>query len=216
MPTATALLRLFALGALAISYVVLAHYTLITPGQEKLGALVAITPLLLAAASLAWNTAYRYPVLVLLFAMLIGSANWQAIIGLHFSWLYWIEHAGTQLLLCLMFARSLRQGHEPLCTYLARIVHGSLTPALSRYTRQVTIAWALFFAVMALASTLIFLAAPVQHWSIFANFFTAPLTCGMFIAEYAIRRTKNLGTEQVSILAAVKAFWTAPKVAEKP
>jgi len=211
MSAATALLRSCAVGALAIGYVVLSHYTLTTPGHETLGTLIAVTPIFLAIVSLAWNTRYRFPVLALMLAMVAILINWQSAIGLHYSRLYWIEHAGTQLLLCLMFSRTLRQGREPLCTHFARVVHGSVTPALAHYTRQVTVAWAIFFAIMAALSTLIFFSTTVRMWSIFANFFTAPLTCSMFIAEYAVRRTRDLDTEQVSILAAVKAFWKTPE-----
>ena len=64
--------------------------------------------------------------------------------------------------------------------------------------------------MMATTSTVIFFAAPLSTWSIFANFFTAPLTCLMFIGEYAVRRQMRLDMEHVHILAAVKAAWNAP------
>ncbi|MES2830988.1 MAG: hypothetical protein V4695_03240 [Pseudomonadota bacterium] len=211
MFAATALLRFGAVGALAIGYIFLSHYTLTTAGNETLGTLVAIAPIFLAAVSLAWNSRYRFPVLAFMLSVATVVTNWQEAIGLHYSTLYWVEHAGTQLLLCLMFGRTLQPGREPLCTVFARMVHGTMTPALARYTRQITLAWTMFFAVMAALSTGIFFAMPIRTWSIFANFFTAPLTCCMFIAEYAIRRTRNLDTEQVSIFAAVRAFWKMPE-----
>ncbi len=211
MSAAVVLLRSCAVGALAICYVILSHYTLITPGHETLGTIVALTPIVLAIASFSWNTGYRFVVLLLIASIVWILIEWQHTAGLHYRHLYWIEHAGTQLLLCAMFGRTLFSGREPLCTHFARVVHGSVTPALERYTRQVTVAWTIFFALMASMSTLLFFATTIRVWSIFANFFTALLTCSMFIAEYAVRRTRDLGTEHVPIMAAVKVFWNTPE-----
>ena len=132
MFAAVALLRSCAVGALAISYVVLSHFTLTTPGYEELGILVAMTPIVLATVSLAWNTAYRFVVLALTAGTVWVLIDWHHTAGLNFRRLYWIEHAGTQLLLCMMFGRTLMVGREPLCTHFARIVHGPVTPALER------------------------------------------------------------------------------------
>jgi hypothetical protein len=90
------------------------------------------------------------------------------------------------------------------------MIHGPLTPSIERYTRQVTAAWVVFFGMMAATSSLVFFAAPLSTWSVFANFFTAPLTCLMFIAEYAARRHLHPDMEHVHILAAVKAFRNQP------
>lgn len=196
--------------ALAIGYALLAHHTNATPGNERLGAFVALAPILLAAGSMAWRSRYRTAMLGLFAIGCIALfAAWGAIEH-HYSSIYWIEHAGMQFLLCLAFARTMAHGREPMCTYFARIVHGSLTPSLLHYTRQVTMAWVVFFGMMAATSTVIFFAAPLATWSVFANFFTAPLICLMFIAEYAVRRHTDLDMEHVHILAAVKAFWNAP------
>lgn len=202
--------RSCAVIALAVGYALLAHHTNATPGNERLGAFVALAPILLAAISLAWRSRHRIFVLGLL---AVGSialfATWGTIEH-HYSSIYWIEHAGMQSLLCLAFARTMAEGREPMCTYFARLVHGPLTPAVLRYTRQVTMAWSVFFGMVAAISTIIFFAAPLTTWSLFANFFTAPLICLMFIAEYAVRRHTDLDMEHVHILAAVKAFWNAP------
>lgn len=202
--------RWCAVIALAIGYTLLAHYTNTTPGNETLGSFLALSPIFLAALSMAWRSPHRTLMLALL-AIGCGAlcAAWGTIEH-HYSRIYWIEHAGTQFILCLAFARTLGQGREPMCSYFAAIIHGPLTPLLKRYTRHVTIAWVAFFGMMAASSSLIFFAAPIGTWSIFAYFFTAPLTCLMFIAEYAVRRHVHLDMEHVHILAAVKAFWNAP------
>jgi uncharacterized membrane protein len=198
--------------ALAVGYTLLAHYTNTNanPRTETLGTLLALAPIVLAALSLAWHAPYRKTMLALFCAGCAALiATWGSLEH-HYSRIYWIEHAGTQLMLCMVFGRTLAPGREPMCTYFAKVVHGSLTPAIERYTRQVTRAWLLFFAAMAAGSTLIYLTAPLAAWSVFANFFTAPLTALMFVAEYAVRRRLHPDMEHAHILAAVKAFWNVP------
>ncbi|MEO6352087.1 MAG: hypothetical protein ABI575_00255 [Oxalobacteraceae bacterium] len=212
MPQLVVMARWGAVITLAVSYTLLAHHTNTTPGNETLGAFLALGPILLAAFSIAWRSQHRTFLLALLAAGCIALFAAWGTIEHHYSRIYWIEHAGTQCILCLAFARTLGRGREPMCSYFAGIVHGPLTPMLKRYTRHVTIAWVAFFGMMAATSTVIFFAAPLSTWSTFAYFFTAPLTGLMFIGEYAVRRYVHLDMEHVHILAAVKAFWNAPAI----
>jgi len=110
----------------------------------------------------------------------------------------------------MTFARTLMAGRQPLCTRFAEAMHAPLTPQHQIYTRQVTLAWSLFFAAMTLASTLLFFLAPLATWSVFANFLTLPLVALMFIAEYAVRRYMLPETRNMNILDAVRAFRNAP------
>ncbi len=210
MPPVVVAAKRCAIVALAIGYILLAHFTNATPGNENLGAFIALAPILLAFFSMAWRSPHRRVGLPLVVLGCIGLWAAWGVIAPHYSRLYWLEHAGTQTVLCLVFARTLGRAREPMCTTFARMVHGVLTPVMLRYTRQVTIAWVGFFAAMALTSTTLFVVAPLETWSIFANFFTAPLICSMFIAEYAVRRMLHPTMDHAPILAAVKAFWTAP------
>jgi uncharacterized membrane protein len=191
-----------------------AHYTNTRAhgggGIETLGTLVALAPILAGALSLAWHSRLRAPMLAALaIACVAMAAQWQ-VLTQHYSRIYWLEHASTQTLLALMFARTLRAGREPLCTHFARLIHGALPPAIERYTRQVTVAWVIFFATMAAASTGLYLAAPLEAWSIFANFLTAPLIASMFLFEYLARRFLHPDFKHAHILDAAKAFWNAP------
>ncbi len=196
--------------ALATAYALLAHYTNTRPHLGLLGALVALAPILLAGLSLAWYSAHR-ALMLALFAIacivLLLSRQW---IARHFGMLYWIEHAGTQLVLCLAFGRTLYAGREPMCTRFARIVHGRMAPPLAHYTRQVTKAWAGFFGAMAAGSTILFYTASPADWSLFAYFFTAPLIMLMFAVEYAVRKQVFPDMKHASILEGVKAFWKTP------
>jgi len=88
-------------------------------------------------------------------------------------------------------------------------VHAPLTPQHEIYARQVTVAWTLFFAVMALVSSLLFFLARWLHGPVFANFLTLPLVALMFVAEYWVRRWVLPDVRHTHILDAVRAFRSA-------
>lgn len=88
---------------------------------------------------------------------------------------------------CYLFARSLAPGQMPLVTRFAAIVRGFLHPDVARYTRRVTQAWALFFALLALESLLLALFAPPRLWSLFTNFINYLLVAVFFVVEYWVR-----------------------------
>lgn len=197
--------RWIAAVALLLAYALLAHYTNIYPGNQTLGVLLALSPIALAVVTMAWNSPQRTAMMLAVAAGCLAILVSWPILEQHFAWIYWLEHAGTQLILCMAFARTLWAGREPMCTRFARMVHGTLAPPLLHYTRQVTIAWVVFFGAMSITSTVLFFAAPVSIWSAFVNFFTGPLICLMFVLEYGARRTLLPNVEHVHILAAVAA-----------
>lgn len=203
-------LQWIAVIALAVSYALLAHFTNTGSRNETLGTLVALAPVVLAVLTMAWSSRYRTAMLV---AVGIGGLTilmtWTTLEH-NFQWIYWIEHAGTQFLLCVVFARTLSAGREPMCSYFARRVHGSLAPAIARYTRQITVAWAAFFGLMSITSSVLFFSAPLAIWSVFVNFFTGPLICLMFVIEYGARRYLLPDMKHVHILAAVNAMRKIP------
>ncbi len=95
------------------------------------------------------------------------------------------------LLLCGFFARTLLHGRESLVTRFARIGRGGqLAPDLARYTRNLTRAWAGFFALMAAISVTLAVTGPVAAWSIFTNFLNYGLVVLFFILEYTYRRVR--------------------------
>ncbi len=196
-------------GLFVVGYALLAHYTNVA-GTETLGTIVALAPILVAAVSLTWQLR-RHKVIPILFvlACLALAIAWGRI-EKHYSLIYWLEHAGTELFLCFIFGRTLLEGREPMVTFFARMIHGPLSPELQAYTRAVTKAWVAFFAVMAALSTLLFLLVSVEVWSMFANFFTAPLIALMFLGEYLVRRRLHPKMEHAPILEGVKAYWKHP------
>ncbi len=200
------ILRWLGIATLVIGYPLLAHYTNESAHRGSLGALVAIAPVVLIALVLAWNSPQRIIMLGML--MLSGVALWAGwpTLEQHFGLVYWLQNVGMQLILFMTFGRTLIAGRQPLCTRFAEAVHAPLTPQHESYARQVTVAWTLFFAAMALASTGLFFLAPLVTWSFFANFLTLPLVALMFIAEYWVRRWVLPEMRHTHILDAVRAF----------
>ena len=210
MSRAAGYARIAAVGGVGLAYALLAHRSN-TAESGRGGALLALAPMAIAALVLGWRSRRRLQAMTLAVAACIAAVMALPLLQRHTSTIYWLEHAATQSLLCVAFARSLAPGRESMCTMFARLVHGTLSPAMERYTRQVTGAWSIFFGAMVLMSTVLYFGAPLGVWSTFANFFTAPLIALMFIAEYAVRRRMLPGVEHAGIVAGVQAFWKTPR-----
>ena len=198
--------RFLGVAAIVAGYTVLANYTNRSANAGALGALVAIAPVVLATLALAWRSAQRALMPGVL--VLAGAVLWLVwpVLKQHYGWVYWLEHESVEWLLLLAFGRTLLDKRQPLCSQFAEIVHGPLTPYHARYARQVTVAWAVFFAVMIVVSSSLFFLQPIAVWSIFANFVFLPLVALMFIVEYAVRRLLVPDLEEAKILDAVRAF----------
>jgi len=117
----------------------------------------------------------------------------------------------VNLLLAWFFGRTLVGGRLPLVTSIARIVRGEdpMAPELERYTRQVTVAWCLFFLAMTAISAALAAFAPLAAWSLFANVLAMPLVVAMFAAEYAYRRRRLAGFPHVPPLAVLRRLAAA-------
>jgi uncharacterized membrane protein len=199
-------MRWLGIAILLIGYPLLAHYTNQSAPNSNLGAVVAIAPVVLIGLVLAWNSPRRFIMLgVLMLSCIALWAGW-AMLEQHFGLVYWLQHMGMQLILFMTFGRTLLAGRQPLCTRFAEAMHAPLTPQHENYARQVTAAWTLFFALMAVVSSGLFFLAPLSIWSFFANFLTLPLVALMFIAEYWVRHWMMPDARQANILDAVRAF----------
>jgi uncharacterized membrane protein len=98
-----------------------------------------------------------------------------------------VTHWGIYSSLLMMFALTLRPGHEPLITTMARQMQSDFPEELTFYTRRVTIAWCCFFATQLTLSITLFCFAPLVVWSFFVNVLDIPLVVAMFAAEYMFR-----------------------------
>jgi uncharacterized membrane protein len=102
-----------------------------------------------------------------------------------------VPHAMAYLALLALFLASLRPGHEPVVTILARRSRGFLPPEIMRYTRRVTWLWCGFFLAQVVASLLLMWFAPWTVWSWFINLCNLPLVFVMICGEYAYRQWRH-------------------------
>jgi uncharacterized membrane protein len=191
--------------ALIAVYAILSHYCN-TGGHRALGAALALAPFLILAASFLWRS--QRPVAAAALGLAAGIALYESWPRLkdHFSLIYFLQESAMYGLLAAGFARSLRAGDTPLCTRLADRLHGPLTAAESRYTRQVTLAWALLLGAITVATLALFLLAPLAVWSAFDNLVAVPLIAAGFVAEHFIRRRVLPKADRGGILATVRVF----------
>lgn len=91
------------------------------------------------------------------------------------------------LLLALVFGSTLLPGATPLITQFSQIMKGDLDSKALRYTRQITIAWVLFFSLMSIEALLLALYASPFIWSFFTNFLNYLFVIAFFLVEYRLR-----------------------------
>jgi len=193
--------------AVAIAvYAMLVHRVNASGQPGILGAFLAMMPVFLIGVAMLSNTRARMGGLLLL--GLCGLVFWMAwpTIAHHSGLLFWLQDMGLLLALLATFGRTLVGGRTPLCVTFAEMVHGSLSAAHERYARQVTVAWVVFFGLLAAISTLLFLLTPLTVWSVYANFMVLPLVALVFVAEYLVRRRVLSDAEHGHILDAVNAY----------
>jgi ABC-type polysaccharide/polyol phosphate export permease len=117
-----------------------------------------------------------------------------------------LTHAAAYLILFWYFARTLREGKEPLITRLARSVRGSLPPEIVAITRRVTLAWSAFFAAQVLGSMLLLVFAPFDIWSMFVNLLNFPLLALMFVGDHLYHAIRFPDYPRPSIARVLRAF----------
>jgi len=169
-------------------YQFLIHRISISGNLTPLYAVLALAPFIIAvtwlfAIELGLRTAlaivFTLVLLCLVAARIFGLPQPAVILGL--------PHVAANSFLLWFFARTLINRREPLITTIARRVHGSLPPELESYTRHVTVAWSLFFALQITCSIGLYLFASLEAWSTFINILSSPLIVVMFLCEYTYR-----------------------------
>lgn len=196
-----------AVCVVGIVWALLAHIASVANQASNWGCALALAPICFSIAIGLVNFKNRWLASlagVILFAGLIYY--WTFFTG-RVALLFYLEHLGVYLLLLMTFARTLHGAGESIVTRMARSLHGGqLSLAQEIYTRKVTIVWCVFFGAMAIASTLLFLLAPLTSWSTFANLLGGPLIGLMFAAEYLYRRMIFPQIKQPGMTDMVKAW----------
>ena len=199
--------RLAALAVLGAAYLWLGHLGSVSENPPAICLLTGLLPLWAIALALAWHTRPRG-----LWLALLGLATGGVFLKLDLlrqntAWVFFLQHAGTHALLGISFARTLFAGHDQaLCSRIAGITHGPLSPRMARYTWQVTLAWTIYFFAAMLCSLGLFALAPLEAWSVFANLLTAPLIGAIFVIEYLIRLRSFPNERHIGVLGTIKAY----------
>ncbi len=128
-----------------------------------------------------------------------------------------LSHASLNLFLLWLFGRTLLPGREPLISQISRHINGQLQPEIVIYTRQVNIAWCIYFALQMVISLLLYVFTSIAAWSFFINVLNLPLLILMFVAEHAYRTARFPNHSRTSILKAIEVYskdFAAPKSAD--
>jgi uncharacterized membrane protein len=196
-------------GGLTVAYIAFAHYASATPDVGPWAVLLAGAPMAVVGFSFARESRHGMLVWLLAVAAIAALAWAWPHLQNPVSWLYFVQHISINAVLGLIFGRSLIRQRQPLCTMFASVVHQEMTPALLRYTRQVTLAWTLFFAASVALSILLFFFATIEAWSVFANLLALPLVGAMFVMENEVRKHVLPPQDRVGLRDTVRAFRAA-------
>lgn len=181
------LLRGLAIAALVVAWAILAHLGSAGGGNPDLAVAMALAPFAAIVATIIWRRSPRLATTAITGFTIAVILVWPTLRS-NVTLLYFVQHAGTNLVLAVLFGRTLLPGREALVTHFALLAHGgSISPAKTRYTRQVTLAWSLFFFGNAAISAILFVLAPATAWSAWANLGTLPLVAAMFVGEHLVR-----------------------------
>jgi uncharacterized membrane protein len=204
-------LQLAAVVVAIIAYSGLSHYSNSHAQARDLATGLALAPMLTLGAVLAWRSLGA--ILAALSAVLTAFLLFEFWPGLtrNFSVLYFVQQFGFYLLMAISFGTTLIAPRVPMCTMMADKIHGPLTPQELRYTRQVTVAWTIFFVLNMLATWLLFQFAPLKLWSIFVNFASLPLLALMFLGEYLVRRQILPQVQGGGIIATLRVYFAASR-----
>ena len=188
------------------AYALLAHRAASAVHPAGFEALVVSAPLLAVGLALAWRSARR----ALWLAVWLVAVAAILLAGERMPdgtlWLLLFQSVGINAAMGLAFGRSLLPGSTPLVSRFAQVVHGKLSPRLASYTRGVTLAWVVYFALTSLVSILLFFAAPAAVWSGFVNLLSLPLLAAMFAGEYLVRMFVIPASERTGFFQAVAAY----------
>jgi uncharacterized membrane protein len=203
--------------ALFVAYPILAHLVAAAPPTAHLGVVAfAVAPLVAALALVGGHAGWRIATLLACTGCGVLLVLYSEVVGRNLGLVYFIQTTCTNAALAIVFGRTLKASREPLCTRFARMVRGPLDPPVARYTRQVTLAWTIFFVAMLLVSIVLYALAPIGVWSTFANLLTMPLVALMFIVEYAIRIRTFPDLPHKPILASLRAYRNSPGAKAAP
>lgn len=198
--------RIVAIALASVVYILGCHWLMTQAHASPWNAVGVLTPMLAAIAIGAWRAGQPVPGGLAALAILALCA--QALFGVQVPppLLYLGQHVGIHLFLAFAFGNTLRAGHTPLITTLARPLHRNFTPDMVAYTRKCTAGWVVYFVGMALVSVALYVFAPFDTWALFANLLTPLTLVAMFVGEYLLRYWLHPEFERASFADAIRSY----------
>lgn len=201
--------RLALLLIAGVGYAVLSHWMMLYHAAEPWAIAVLLGPLWLTALCLAggrfgkWGFGLTALAGLGLFALVLrGDAGDP-------NRLYVFQHVGINVLLCGWFGSTLRGNQLSLIGQFAQRVH-SMSPGMRIYTAQVTRVWTAYFALMAIASLIVYATMSFGAWSLLSNLITPLMIGALFVGEHLVRYRIHPEFERTRLIDAVRAFYGAP------
>ena len=192
-----------------VAYAGVSHWMMLFHAAEPWAVGVLLAPLWLAALGLAgsrfgaWGLTVAGAVGVIGFALVLRGEAGDP------NRLYVFQHAGINALLCGWFGSTLRGDRLSLIGQFAARIH-PLSPAMRAYTARVTCVWAVYFALMTVASIAVYAFLSFAAWSVLANLLTPVMVAGLFVGEYLLRYRLHPEFERTRLIDTVRAFYNAP------
>ncbi len=200
----------------SLAYVAGSQWLMVHAPTSPWSAVALLVPMLGVACAWLWHSQQRLlsacaaaAIVVLLFQAAAGHP-------VAAEKLYVAQHVVVHFCLALWFGASLRRGQTPFISGLAARVHRHLSPAMQAYTRNVTLAWTVYFVLMALVSLALFAGASFEAWATFANLLTPLALALMFGGEYLLRYRLHPEFERVTMLDAIRAYRQSNLAASAP
>lgn len=192
-------------------YLVALHRMIVGGTEHALVLALIVAPWIVAAGSALakrrLGIAATTLALVALAVFVVGSALFARPLAGHVETLLYVENLFFVLSLAWLFTRSLAGDRQPLVTRLARFARGGdMPPSVIRYTRGVTVAWAVFFAAEAIVSTALFFTQSRETWSVFVNLLQWPLVAVAFACEYVVRLCSLRDVRHTSPMQGFRSF----------
>ena len=198
--------RFWVAGAAGLVFAIASLWLMTRSPPSPWTPVVLLVPMLAVAATGAWRSGQRAG------SMVAGAAALAlALLAAHGGALspeqiLLAEHVTIHIALALSFGSSLRPGAQPLITRAAERLHGALTPAKERYTRQLTLAWTVYFVAMAIVSIALHASLPFRAWALYANVGTPLGLAAMFAGESWLRHRLHPEFEPSTLRDMIGAF----------
>ena len=188
--------------AAIVAYQVVVHLAVARGSADALGSVLLFAPMAAIGCWILLRSRHR-----LLWLGIVAAATGISLgLGRSANALHGIPHAAAYLFMLWLFGRTLLRGREPFITRLARHSRGGVLPAaMERYTRNLTLAWCVFFALQLALSAFLLKFVSVDAWSLFVHVLNLPLVGAMFAADYVYRSVRYRDSRS-SITNAIQAY----------